>query len=169
MFFFRNRDTLEKKRRIFSYKFNPLLFTSTAQQINRTCIKSLFEHSSSIHLWIKALLGKLLNGSLEMIECEVYDQLHLFTSNTVCWLKTNFLSCNYKYRIGSVMVSMLGLSAVDREFEPLSGHTKDFKIDMCSFSAKHTQLRRKSTDWLARNQNNVSEWSDMSICGMLFQ
>jgi hypothetical protein len=23
--------------------------------------------------------------------------------------------------------------------------------------------------WLARNQNNVSEWSDMSIRGLLFQ
>jgi hypothetical protein len=28
---------------------------------------------------------------------------------------------------------------------------------------------RKSKDWLARNQNNVSEWGDMSIRGMLFQ
>jgi len=24
-------------------------------------------------------------------------------------------------------------------------------------------------DWLARNQNNVSEWSGMSISGLLFQ
>jgi hypothetical protein len=30
-------------------------------------------------------------------------------------------------------------------------------------------LMRKSKDWFARNQNNVSEWSDMSICGLLFQ
>jgi hypothetical protein len=27
----------------------------------------------------------------------------------------------------------------------------------------------KSKDWLARNQNNVSEWSDMSTHGLLFQ
>ena len=40
---------LEKTRRIVRDKLNPLLFTSTAQQINRTCIKSLFEPSSSIH------------------------------------------------------------------------------------------------------------------------
>ena len=64
---------LEKTRRILRDKFNPPLFTSTAQQINRTCIKSLFEHSFSIHLWIKALLGELLNGSLEIIECEIDD------------------------------------------------------------------------------------------------
>jgi hypothetical protein len=31
------------------------------------------------------------------------------------------------------------------------------------FSAKHTALRRKSKEWLARNQDNVSEWDDMSI------
>jgi len=28
---------------------------------------------------------------------------------------------------------------------------------------------RKSKDWLTRNQNNVSEWSDMSTRGLLFQ
>jgi hypothetical protein len=32
------------------------------------------------------------------------------------------------------------------------------KIGFCCFSAKHTSLRRKSKDWLARNQDNVSEW-----------
>jgi hypothetical protein len=39
---------------------------------------------------------------------------------------------------------------------------KTIKMDICCFSAKHTALRRKSKDWLVRNQNNVSEWSDMS-------
>jgi hypothetical protein len=28
---------------------------------------------------------------------------------------------------------------------------------------------KKSKDLLARNQNNVSEWDDMSIRGLLFQ
>jgi len=36
-------------------------------------------------------------------------------------------------------------------------------------SAKHTALRRKSKDFLARNWDNVSQWGDMSICGLLFQ
>jgi hypothetical protein len=67
------------------------------------------------------------------------------------------------------MVSLLASSAVDCGFEPLSGQTKDYKIGICCFSAKHAALRRKSKDWLARNQNNVFEWSDMSICGLLFQ
>jgi hypothetical protein len=42
-------------------------------------------------------------------------------------------------------------------------------ICICCFSAKHAVLKRKSKDWLARNQDNVSEWGDMSIRGMLFQ
>jgi hypothetical protein len=67
------------------------------------------------------------------------------------------------------MVSVLAPSAVDRGFEPRSGQTKDYKISICCFPAKHAALRRKSKDWLAaRNQNNVSEWSDMSTHGLLF-
>ena len=50
-----------------------------------------------------------------------------------------------------------------------SGQTKDYKIGICCFSTKHATLRRKSKDYLARIQNNVSEWSDMSIRGLLFQ
>ena len=39
----------------------------------------------------------------------------------------------------------------------------------CCFSAKHASLRSKNKDWLNRNQNNVSKWSDMSTRGQLFQ
>ena len=67
------------------------------------------------------------------------------------------------------MASVLASSAVDRGFEPRSGQTKDHKIGICCFSAKHAVLRRKSKDWLARNQNNVSEWNDMFTRRQLFQ
>jgi hypothetical protein len=65
-------------------------------------------------------------------------------------------------RISGVMVSMLTSSALDHGFKPRSVNTKDYKIGICCFSAKHMALRRKSKDWLARNQDNVSELSDMS-------
>ena len=65
------------------------------------------------------------------------------------------------------MVSVLALIAVDRGFERLSGQTKNYEIGICCFSAKHAALRRKSKDWLARNQNNVSECSDMSTLGLV--
>jgi hypothetical protein len=64
---------------------------------------------------------------------------------------------------------MVASSAVDRGFEPPSGQTKTNKIGICCFSAKHATLRRKSKDWLPRNQDNVSEWGDMSIRGLSFQ
>ena len=71
--------------------------------------------------------------------------------------------------IGDVMVSVLVSSAVDRGFESRSGQTKDYEIAICCFSTKHAALRRKRKDWLVRNQDNVSEWGDMSILGLLFQ
>jgi hypothetical protein len=67
------------------------------------------------------------------------------------------------------MVSVLASSVVDRGFEPRSGQTKDHEIGILCFSAKQAALRRKSIDWLARNQDNVFEWGDMSIRGLLFQ
>jgi hypothetical protein len=67
------------------------------------------------------------------------------------------------------MVSMLPFRAVDRGFEPRSGQTKDYEISICCFSAKHAALRRKSKDWLARDQDDVSECGDMSLRRLLFQ
>ena len=42
--------------------------------------------------------------------------------------------------------------------------SKDFKIGICCFSAKYTAFKSKNKDWLAWNQDNVSEWEDMTIC-----
>jgi hypothetical protein len=71
-------------------------------------------------------------------------------------------------RIGGVMVSLLASSVVDRVFELRSDQTKDYIIGIYCLTTKHATLKRKSTDCLARNQDNVSQW-DMSICGLLFQ
>jgi hypothetical protein len=66
------------------------------------------------------------------------------------------------------MVGVLASSVVYREFEPRLGQPKDFKIGICTFSAKHAALKRKSKDWSAQDQNNVPEWNDMSTRGLLF-
>jgi hypothetical protein len=84
-------------------------------------------------------------------------------------LSNNVFIHVYMNGIGCVMVSVPASSAVDRGFEQRSGQTKDYKIGICCFSAKYAALRRKSKDWLSRNQNNVSEWSNMSTGGLLFQ
>ena len=67
------------------------------------------------------------------------------------------------------MVSVLASSAVDRGFKPRAGRTKEYKFCICCFSAKHAALSTKRKDWLTRNRNNVTEWSDMSTRGLLFQ
>ena len=59
------------------------------------------------------------------------------------------------------MSSIFASSAVDHGFEPQSGQTKDCKIGICCFSARHAALRRKSKDMLAQNQDNVSEWGEI--------
>jgi hypothetical protein len=40
---------------------------------------------------------------------------------------------------------------------------------ICCFSVKHAALWRKSKDWLARSQDNVSESGTMSIDGLVLQ
>ena len=67
------------------------------------------------------------------------------------------------------MVSVLASSLSGHVLELRSDQTKDYEIGICCFAAKHAVLRRKSKNRLARNQNNVSEWSDMSTHGLLFQ
>jgi len=71
--------------------------------------------------------------------------------------------------IGVVIVSVQTSKVVDRGFESRSGQTKVYKIGICCFSAKYPALRRKNKDWLAWNQDNVSEWDDMFIRRLLFQ
>ena len=73
------------------------------------------------------------------------------------------------YRIGGGMASVLASNAVDRGFGPRLGKINDHKIGICSFFAKHASLRREKKDWLASNQNNVSELSDISTRRLFFQ
>jgi hypothetical protein len=42
------------------------------------------------------------------------------------------------------------------------------KIGVYYFSAEHAAIRRKREDWLVRNQDNVSEWCDISFAYCCF-
>ena len=84
----------------------------------------------------------------------------------ICWETDQ--KCSPKTLIGSVIVSVLASSAVYRGFKSRSDQTKDYQLVFVAYNAKHAELRRKSKDWLPRNQDNVSEWSDMYIRGLLF-
>ena len=79
--------------------------------------------------------------------------------NVIIYIKSKNKAKIYSVfnRISGVMVSFLALNVVDHEFELRLGQTKDYKIDNNSFSAKHAALRKKLKDWLAQNEDNVSE------------
>ena len=99
------------------------------------------------------------------MHCE--GKLKLRSHNTRCCLIEVVTKAGN--HICGVMDSVLASSVVDRGFEARSGQTKDYKIGICCFSAKHGALTNKSKDWSARNQNNVSKWSNMSTSRLLFQ
>jgi len=63
--------------------------------------------------------------------------------------------------IGGIMISVYVSSAVDRVFGSEMGQIKDYEFGICCFCSQHRALRSKSKDRLTRNQNNVSEWSEM--------
>jgi hypothetical protein len=60
------------------------------------------------------------------------------------------------------VVSVLAPSVVDRRFEPRSYYTKEYAIGIWWFSAKYAAKRRMSNAWLARYEDNVAEWGDIS-------
>jgi hypothetical protein len=86
--------------------------------------------------------------------------------NYDCHISINLIYVNH---ICYVMISVLSLSTVDRGFVPRSYKTTDDNIGMCCFSSKHSELRSKSKDLLARNLDNLSEVSDIYTRGLLFQ
>ena len=69
--------------------------------------------------------------------------------------------------IGGVLGSVLASSAVDLRSSPGRIIPKTIKLVCVAFPLSTQQIKRK--DWLARNQNNVSEWSIVSSCELLFQ
>jgi len=79
------------------------------------------------------------------------------------------LSTIFQFELYIVAVSLIGGGNRSTRRKPprvqyiMGSIPEDYKIGICCFSTKHAALRRKSKDWLARNQDNMSEWGDMSI------
>ena len=102
-----------------------------------------------------------------------YELLLLFSIITEYLITSNFLHHAWvrapvgsrtqlkilKDRSGDDMVSMFTSSAVDRGFQPRSGQTKAIKSVS---AASQGVLGGNSRDWMARNQDSVSE-CNMSI------
>ena len=78
----------------------------------------------------------------------------------------SFFYHSFNNQIVDVMVNLLSSSEIHCGFK---GSNQNYNTGICCFSTKHAALRRKSKDWLARNQDNVSNWSYVSTSGLLFQ
>jgi hypothetical protein len=59
-------------------------------------------------------------------------------------------------RFGGVMVSMLSSNVIDCGFKTWSGQIKEYKFGIYS-STYHAALKSTSKDWLACNQDNLSD------------
>ena len=106
----------------------------------------------------------MIRDNYNLLHCDIIACVIQNYSNRL--LYSVMYSINY---IRGVMVSVIGSIAVDRGFQPRTGQTKDSEIGICCFSVKHVPLWCKIKDWLAHNQDNVHEWSDMSTRGLLYQ
>ena len=51
---------------------------------------------------------------------------------------------------------MHAVTAEDHGFQFMSGQTKDYKFDICRFSAMHTAYRSNGKDWLAQSQGKAT-------------
>ena len=111
--------------------------------------------------------ARKVDRALHNVFCIVTLSIVIYVDN-ICIRCGTDQKCSPKTLIGSVIVSVLASSAVYRGFESRSGQTKDYQLVFVAYNAKHAELRRKSKDWLPRNQDNVSEWSNMYICGLWF-
>lgn len=106
-----------------------------------------------------------------IITCPVayYCRLHCDLCFTLCDRKINekykvkvrylYLLDNQKYSIFlRTPPSCNGQGKLDVE----SGQSKDYANRIYGFPNEHVPLNRKNKDWLTRNQDNFSEWSNTS-------
>lgn len=77
-----------------------------------------------------------------LVNKQVFLSLHVHTG---CIFLLN--------HIDVVIISMFGLSAVDRGFESHSRsvHIIDYKISICCFFVEHPALRSKNKDWFNKS------------------
>ena len=111
-----------------------------------------------------------------MSETNIFDDLFQMFINDINDVMVRVLASNTidprleshdRVRVRVRVRAMIGLG-LGLGLEPWSGQTKDYKMCICCFSAKHAALKSMSKDCMTGNQKNVSEWSNMSTCRLLF-
>jgi len=66
------------------------------------------------------------------------------------------------------MVNVFALSVVDGEFDPCRVNPLTIKL-VLPVAASSLSTQSKSKTRVAQNKDNMSEWSDLSTRGLLFQ
>jgi hypothetical protein len=127
----------------------------------------MYSKSRFLCVFWRIVKARKVDRALHNVFCIVTLSIVIYVDNICIHWETD-QKCAPKTLIGSVIVSVLASSAVARGFESRSGQTKDYQLLFVAYNAKQAELRRKSKDWLARNPDNESKWSDMSIRGLLF-
>ena len=91
-------------------------------------------HCSGVHM-IKNFRVRGTNTDCLFVHAKVF----VFVLFFVWPILSMSLDCPFFINlIGGVMIRVFASSAVDRGFEPRSGQTRDYTIDLCCFSAKHS-------------------------------
>jgi hypothetical protein len=87
------------------------------------------------------------------------------------WYKSIVLGKIYLTTIfnhnGGEVVNLLASTAIGHGFELGRVLAKDYTIGIGCFPIKDAALMSRNKFWFARNQDNVSEWSDMLTSALL--
>jgi hypothetical protein len=97
--------------------------------------------------------------------CVKIYPLILVESRMYIWVQVFWNNLNHIDHITATVVWWLVCSLDRRSWVRTQvGSNQDYEIGtgICCFSAKHATLGSKSRSWLARNQDNVSDWINMS-------
>ena len=94
-----------------------------------------------------------------LLQIVIFSNVHFYEANVHVQGSQNY--------IDGVIVSILVSCAADCGFKLWASLTKDYTIGVCWCCAQHIALSSKGKEWLANNQNNVSELSNMSTRDLL--
>ena len=134
--------------------------------------------SATVHFWKVLTWFNLISKYLKS-NCGKFSwntplaNIHIFEQEIVVTLTTRFQNIWIETSVNiledSQIYYILEKNLTTILFNFFNKKNVLHRIGICCFFTKHAALRKKIKDWLTQNQNNVSEWGDMFICGLLFQ
>ena len=138
-----------------------------------------------IHFWLEDVIKQVTKWFVDWFD---YTDIHAFCDVMVVALPLTYVGDRViepmsnqtkHYHIGICNFSIKGIPLISRvRFIVFNATSKKYfsyivirsenTICISCFSTKQAALRSKNKECLARNQHNVSEWSNMSTSGLFF-